>query len=138
MGINPRQHEGFIYEAKFNVEALTRRFNVLSPTTVQPYDVIVECPQGMVKVQVKGTLMGEGRGNCVTSKIKTCEIKRTPDFTKLYDVLAVYLGYFDVWYIIPSEAIKARVIRFYPEPKREISKWERYKENWSPFYLESG
>jgi len=128
--VNTRQHQGFIYEAMFKVLALRRMFDVLEPSTVQPYDLVVECPTGLVKVQVKGS-------NYLTDasavRMKLSEYKTLPDFTTLYDVLACYAQPFGCWYILPTYLLKTRTVRFYENPKK-ISKWEQYKDNWSPFY----
>jgi len=129
--VNPRQHEGFIYEAMFKVQALLRMFDVLEPSTIQPYDLMVECPRGLVKVQVKGTNLWN-RGD--SAKFKLSAHKKVPDYTARYDVLACYLQQHGFWYIIPSSVLKTRTVRFYPHPKKTISKWEQFRENWSPFY----
>ena len=115
----------------FKVAALKRMFDVLEPSTVQPYDLIVECPRGLVKVQIKGSNHAVA-GQSV--KVKLSERKKLPDFTARYDMLACYARPFGCWYIIPSDVLKTRTVRFYPNPKQKISKWEQYKDNWSPFY----
>lgn len=128
--MNPRQHEGFIYEAMFKVVALKRMFDVLEPSTVQPYDLIVECPRGLVKVQVKGSNL-VGHGGSVRFKLND---KKISNYTKLFDVMACYLQPYDCWYLLPSSTLTTRSIRLFPKTKTKISKRERYKENWSPFY----
>ena len=129
--MNPRQHEGFIYEAMFKVEALKRMFDVLEPSTVQPYDVIVECPRGLVKVQVKGSNLA-GHGDSMRFKVN--DNRRVTNYTKLFDVMACYLQPYDCWYLIPSATITTGSLRLFPKTKTKISKRERYKENWSLFY----
>ncbi len=50
------------------------------------------------------------------------------------DVIAVFIELIDSWYIVPRPAVDVTCMRFYPNPTKKISKWEVYRNNWSPFY----
>ena len=54
--------------------------------------------------------------------------------SKDIDIMAVFIEPVDAWYIIPRSAITTPCMRFYPNPVKKISKWEVYRNNWSPFY----
>ena len=49
------QRIGAIAEARFITECLQRDFEPHTPTTPMPWDYIVHCPAGDLKVQIKST-----------------------------------------------------------------------------------
>ena len=71
------QRIGAIAEARFITECLERNFEPHTPTTPMPWDYIVHCPAGDLKVQVKSTA------------VKGCFLKGLDD---VFPVLRLALG----------------------------------------------
>jgi len=127
---------GTYCEVLFTAECLRRAFEPHQPATIAPHDCVVDCPAGLLKVQVKGT-----RTRDVQKKTETYHTmavhgrgnSRSP-LSPDIDIMAVLIEPVDSWYIIPRSVITVSCLRFYPNPTKKISKWEVYRNNWSPFY----
>ena len=129
---------GAFCESIFNTECLKRMFEPHQPVTPAAHDFIVDCPAGLLKVQVKGT-----RSRDASKKVETYHVmarhggtaNQTRIMDEAIDILAVFIEPVPCWYIIPRSEVSNKSLRFYPNPSRSISKWEQYKDNWSPFYV---
>lgn len=125
---------GAVYEAEFQTEALRRGFIPHVPCTTVGWDYVVSCPRGLLKVQVKGTQTpvphykeaykvttssGTGSKNRIGAEI---------------DVIACWVDPLRVWYLIPTDVRIPKTIALYAGVKRSSSKFQTYREDWSPFY----
>ena len=131
--VSKLQREGAVYESEFRTECLRRDFEPHDPTVPQAYDFIVTCPAGALKVQVKGTNhLGEYGGY----KLMTCTGKapKKPIDKNKVDVIVCYVDPEKAWYVIPSADSIPKTIKLMAGNKRSASKYEKYRDNWSPFY----
>jgi len=134
MDNNETGRYGVYCESLFTAECLRRAFEPHQPATPAPHDCIVDCPAGLLKVQVKGTKTRDTNKRSETYKVRATHSKgRVLDSD--IDVVAVFLEAVDSWYIVPRSAVDVSCLRFYPNPDNKISKWEVYRNNWSPFYI---
>jgi hypothetical protein len=122
---------GAIAEQRFITECLERNFEPHTPVTPMPWDFIVTCPAGILKVQIKSSqtkstantyLVGTASGN--TQKNKMCDT---------IDVVGCYIPPLDTWWLIPRDEIAGKSIKLNPEPSSK-GKHKKYQENWSIFY----
>ena len=126
---------GGIYEAEFEAEALRRGFIPHRPTLPVAWDFLVDCPKGVLKVQVKGTSTVSSEGGDNSFKVMTSQgsnKKRT--IGEEVDVIACWVDPVRVWYIIPTSAKPTKCVRLFAATPRSSSKHEKFRENWSPFY----
>ena len=125
------QRVGAIAEARFAVECLERDFEPHLPATPMPWDFIVTCPAGSLKVQVKSTSVKQPEGfyNIITSSGHTAKDKMSHEV----DIVACYVSLIDTWWIIPREIVSGKTIKLYDEPSTR-SRYKKYQNNWSPFY----
>ena len=124
------QRVGAIAESRFTMECLERNFEPHLPTTPMPWDFIVTCPAGTLKVQVKSSSFKQGpsysfvtRSGCKTGYIVSEEV----------DVVACFASPEDLWWMIPRSSLTAKTIRLNPKPD-STSKYKKYQNNWSVFY----
>lgn len=125
------QRIGAIAEARFAVECLERNFEPHLPATPMPWDFIVTCPAGILKIQVKSTAVkrpGEFY-NIITSTGHSTKETMSRDV----NVVACYASPIDTWWIIPREIITGKTLKLYDEPSTR-SRYKKYQNNWSPFY----
>ena len=125
---------GAVYETEFQAEALRRSFVPHTPCIPMPWDFVVTCPNGVVKVQVKGTCQA-AYDDTSTYKVMTSHGRKIKeaDF-KDVDVIACWVDPLRIWYLIPATTKLPKCIRLYAEAKRSSSRFQKYRENWSPFY----
>ena len=124
------QRIGAIAESKFQTECLERDFEPHMPTTPMPWDFIVTCPAGMLKVQVKSSSVREGQCySVVTSSGCTGKSKMSHDV----DVVACYVAPEKMWWMIPRSQLGGKTIKLNPEPTSK-SRYKKYQENWSIYY----
>jgi len=125
---------GTIFESEFAVEALRRGFVPHHPLTPMPWDFIVDCPAGLLKVQVKGTINPSDDGT--SYKVMTSSGRRNSKkaIGTEVDVIVCWIDVKRVWYIIPTSARVAKCVRLAANNKRTTSKYEKYRDNWSPFF----
>ncbi len=126
---------GGIYEAEFEAEALRRGFVTHRPTLPVAWDFLVDCPAGILKVQVKGTStvsseLGDNSFKLMTSTGSNKKKKIGEDV----DVIACWVDPVRVWYVIPTVSNPTKCIRLFAASPRSSSKYEKFRENWSPFY----
>ena len=82
------QRIGAIAETRFITECLERDFEPHTPTTPMPWDYIVTCPSGDLKVQVKSTSVRNGTAyTCNTNS--GCTMKS--HISHKVDVVAIYI-----------------------------------------------
>ncbi len=125
------QRLGAIAETIFQVECLERDFEPHLPVTPMPWDLIIHCPAGDIKVQVKSTGVKQPQGfyNIITSSGHTKKERMTDEV----DIVACYASPIDTWWIIPREVFNGKTIKLYDEQSTR-SRYKKYQENWSPFY----
>jgi len=123
---------GALYESEFEAEALRRGFVPHRPAYPAPWDFLVECPKGILKVQVKGTSASDQDNSF---KIMTSAgSKKKRAIGDEVDVIACWADPVRVWYLIPTSSKPSVTIRLFAANPRSSSKYEKYRENWSPFY----
>tara|TARA_R110000868_G_scaffold46496_4_gene153502 strand:+ start:1577 stop:2107 length:531 start_codon:yes stop_codon:yes gene_type:complete len=129
------QRIGAIAESQFISSCLIRSFEPHQPTTPRSWDFIVDCPKGLLKVQVKSTSKTTAGAKSETSyKISACTgSKVKKPIGKEIDVIACYIQQEDVWFLIPQADKVGVTIRLYTEQSSK-SKYQKYRENWSIFY----
>ena len=124
------QRIGAIAESKFQTECLERDFEPHMPTTPMPWDFIVTCPAGMLKVQVKSSSVRDGQCYSVVTS-SGCKGKTTIGHD--VDVVACYVSPKNMWWMIPRYDLGGKTIKLNPEPTSK-SRYKKYQENWSIFY----
>lgn len=124
------QRIGAIAETRFITECLERDFEPHTPTTPMPWDFIVHCPAGDLKVQVKSS-------SCKTDKsynVNTGSGQTSKEhISDSVDVVAIYLSPINEWWMIPRHVITSVTVRLYPENPSK-SKYKKYQNNWSVYY----
>jgi hypothetical protein len=124
------QRIGAIAETRFITECLERDFEPHTPTTPMPWDFIVHCPAGDLKVQVKSS-------SCKTDKsynVNTGSGQTTKEhISDSVDVVAIYLSPINEWWMVPRHIITSVTVRLYPENPSK-SKYKKYQNNWSVYY----
>jgi hypothetical protein len=124
------QRIGAIAESKFQTECLERDFEPHMPATPMPWDFIVTCPAGMLKVQVKSSSVRDGQCySVVTSSGCKGKLKMSNEV----DIVACYIPPENMWWMIPRYDLGGKTIKLNPEPTSK-SRYKKYQENWSIFY----
>ena len=95
-----------------------------------PWDFIVTCPAGDLKVQVKSTSCKVDRCYNVNTGSGRTSKEHIPD---IVDVVAVYLAPINEWWMIPQSVVTAVTLRLYSDNPSK-SKYKKYQNNWSVFY----
>jgi len=130
MPSSKQQRIGAIGEARFITECLERNFEPHTPTTPMPWDFIVHCPAGDLKVQVKSTTCKVDKCYNVNTGSGRTTKEHIPD---IVDVVAIYLAPINEWWMIPQSVITAVTLRLYSENPSK-SKYKKYQNNWSIYY----
>ena len=130
MPSSKQQRIGAIGEARFIAECLERDFEPHTPTTPMPWDFIVTCPAGDLKVQVKSTSCKVERCYNVNTGSGRTSKEHIPD---IVDVVAVYLAPINEWWMIPQSVVTGVTLRLYSENPSK-SKYKKYQNNWSVYY----
>jgi hypothetical protein len=126
---------GGIYEAEFEAEALRRGFVTHRPTLPVAWDFLVTCPKGILKVQVKGTGAVSSEPGDTSFKVMTSQgSNKKKNIGEDVDVVACWVDPVRVWYVIPTSTKPTKCIRLFAASPRSSSKYEKFRENWSPFY----
>ncbi len=124
------QRIGAIAESRFITECLERDFEPHTPTTPMPWDFIVTCPAGTLKVQVKSTSVVNGSSYTVNTN-RGCNIKE--HISQDVDVVSIYIAPKKEWWMIPREIVTGTNIKLFPDPASK-SKYKKYQNNWSAYY----
>ena len=104
------QRIGAIAESRFITECLERDFEPHTPTTPMPWDYIVTCPAGDLKVQVKSTSVRNGTAyTCNTNS--GCTMKS--HISHKVDVVAIYIIPLEEWWMIPREVVTGMNIKLF-------------------------
>jgi hypothetical protein len=122
------QRIGAIAESRFTTECLERDFEPHIPTTPMPWDFIVTCPAGTLKVQIKTT---NHRTSANTYAINSCS--QNNFMCETIDVVGCYVMPEKIWWLIPRKEIKGLTLKLNILPESK-SKHKKYQENWSIFY----
>ena len=124
------QRIGAIAETRFITECLERDFEPHTPTTPMPWDYIVHCPAGDLKVQVKSTSCNKDNYYVVNT---SCGQSNKDHIPNTVDVVAVYLATINEWWMIPQSVVTSLTIKLYPDQPSK-SKYKKYQNNWSVYY----
>ena len=130
MPTSKAQRIGTIAETVFIKECLERDFEPHPTTTPMPWDFIVSCPAGDLKVQVKSTSCNKDNAYVVNTGCGRIGKEHIPD---IVDVVAVYLAPINEWWMIPQSVITSLTIKLYTENISK-SKYKKYQNNWSVYY----
>lgn len=131
MPTSKSQRIGAIAESRFITECLERNFEPHVPTTPMPWDFIVTCPAGTLKVQIKST-NAKPTGECYQINTSTGCRNKDPMCDSI-DVVGCYVGHEKTWWMIPRNEISSVSIKLNPEHTSK-SKYKKYQENWSLYY----
>jgi len=124
------QRIGAIAETRFVTECLERDFEPHTPTTPMPWDFIVHCPAGDLKVQVKSTSTKTHSHYSVNTGTGTGIKEHMSD---VVDVVAVYVAPIKQWWMMPRDTVTSKTIKLYPENPTK-SRFKKYQNNWSIYY----
>ena len=124
------QRIGAIGEARFIAECLERDFEPHTPTTPMPWDFIVHCPAGDLKVQVKSTSCIKDNYYVVNT---SCGKTNKEHIPSTVDVVAVYLAPIQEWWMIPQSVVTSLTIKLFSDNPSK-SKYKKYQNNWSIYY----
>jgi hypothetical protein len=124
------QRIGAIAETRFVAECLERDFEPHTPTTPMPWDFIVHCPAGDLKVQVKSTSTKIRNHYMVNTGTGTSTKEHMSD---IIDVVAIYVAPIKQWWMMPRDVVTSKTLKLYPENPSK-SKYKKYQNNWSIYY----
>lgn len=124
------QRVGAIAEFKFITLCLERGFEPHLPLTPMPWDCIVTCPAGDLKVQVKASQRPRGSGYCITTSTGCGHKEKISDEV---DVVACYVVPVDTWWMIPRFEVTGTTAKLYPQNESK-GKYKKYQNNWSIYY----
>ena len=124
------QRIGAIAETRFVAECLERNFEPHTPTTPMPWDFIVHCPAGDLKVQVKSTASKILSHYAVNTGTGTSTKEHMSD---VIDVVAIYIAPLKQWWMMPRDVVTSKTIKLYPKNPSK-SKFKKYQDNWSIYY----
>jgi PD-(D/E)XK endonuclease len=137
-GRNNSKHVGEVAEMQFMLDAAKRGFGVARPfANNQRYDVILDAPRRLWRVQVKASGASHHRGFAVRASWRTTH-KHMPYTSKQIDFLAVVIQGRRmrgrrIWYLIPVRSLGGRLtINLYPFGCRKDGeeRFEKYREAW--------
>ena len=123
---------GAIAESDFITECLKRNFEPHIPVTAMPWDFIVTCPKGVLKVQVK-TTKSQDRDNSYNIATSSGRNNVKKHINKEVDVVACYIQPEQLWFLLPLKEVTGRTTRLSTDQTTK-SKYQKYRENWSIFY----
>jgi hypothetical protein len=124
------QRIGAIAEMRFISECLERDFEPHTPTTPMPWDFIVHCPAGDLKVQIKSTSV-KHRASYQANTGSGCTGKEhIPD---IVDIVGIFIAPLSQWWMIPQSIITSKTLKLYPDTPSK-SKYKKYQNNWSAYY----
>ncbi len=132
---NNSKHVGEMAEMQFMLDAARRGFGVSRPFgNNERYDVIVDAPRRLWRVQVKASGARHHKGFSVRACWRTTR-KHMPYTSKQIDFLAVVIQgkRRRIWYLIPVRALGGRLtINLYPFGCRKDGKerFEKYRGAW--------
>ena len=126
------QRVGWIAETLFIAECLERDFEPHPTTTPMPWDFIVHCPAGDLKVQVKSSSFKEKNKAGYTVNTGTGSSTKS-HMSEAVDVVAVYISTLKEWWMIPRDTIASKTLKLYPD-KSSQSRFKPYQNNWSIYY----
>jgi len=131
---NGSKHVGEMAEMQFMLDAARRGFGVAKPFgNNERYDVIVDAPRRLWRVQVKASGARHHKGFAVRACWRTTK-KHMPYTSRQIDFLAVVIrGRRRIWYLIPVRALGGRLtINLYPFGCRKDGeeRFEKYRGAW--------
>ena len=132
MPSSPSNRIGAIAESDFITECLKRNFEPHPPVTAMPWDFIVTCPRGILKVQIKTTAC-ESRDKSYNIATSTGRAGVKKHINREVDVVACFIQPEKLWFLIPLKEVTGRTTRLSVDQTTK-SKYQKYRENWSVFY----
>ena len=135
MGFKNFYERGLWVELVFMAAALSHGYRVLKPLgEAAPYDIGIELPDGLLRVQVKSTTFRQGAGYlCEFTHSRGGKNRRY--CSGQLDLCVAYVIPEKVWYIIPAHRItgprgNAAITLSQFEGCRIPPKYETYREAW--------
>ena len=132
MPSSPSIRIGAIAESDFITECLKRNFEPHPPVTAMPWDFIVTCPRGILKVQIKTTAC-KSRDKSYNIATSTGRSGVKKHINREVDVVACFIQPEKLWFLIPLKEVTGRTTRLSVDQTTK-SKYQKYRENWSIFY----
>ncbi len=126
VGLTDHKRRGEAGEAAFLAKASSLGFRVSKPWgDSDPYDFVVNCGHGFLRVQVKTAT------SYYQSRYRVKGERRAAPYTKKdIDFLTAHVVPENLWYVVPVESLAPRcMLRFNPHGSGK-SKFERYREAW--------
>lgn len=130
--VSKKHIQGAVYESEFRTECLRRGFEPHDTTVPQAWDFIVTCPAGDLKIQVKGTQLKGEYGSYKLMTSSGNHVKKV--IGTEVDLVVCYVDPEKVWYVIPTAIKIPKTVKLFAGKARSGSKYEKYRDNWSPFY----
>ena len=128
--IKGAKERGNYYESLFKTACLQRGLSVSPPEgDCMGYDVVVDGPSGLRKVQIKGTAC-KTNARSYTVSLHTGRNRRGWYSMTAWDFLALYADVPDVrcWYVIPRENLKRKAsAKVYPHIPNSRGQFEPFK-----------
>jgi hypothetical protein len=135
MGFKSFKERGEWVEMLFMADASFRKYRVLKPSgECFSYDVAIEIPGGMLRVQVKSTTFRYGAGYLCEFTHGSKRNNRRYQSGEL-DLCVAYVIPKKLWYIIPARKVtgrqgKAGITLGQRKDCRNKPKYEQYREAW--------
>jgi len=130
MPSSENQRIGAIAEYKFITACLERGFEPHMPITPMPWDCILTCPAGLLKVQVKSTSVRRGQSFHLTA---SSGLRSKSYISGEVDVVACYAVPVDTWWMIPRKEFTGKTAKLNPEHNSK-GQYKKYQHNWSVYY----
>lgn len=117
---------GDLGEAQFIVDSIRNGFVPSIPYgDKQPYDMILDTPSGLKKVQIKAAFTARA----CDGRYAFCTTQKSGRYADdAFDFFACHIIPEGLWYIIPREQVQA--IGLHLHPTRGTGKYEQYREAW--------
>ena len=121
--------QGEVSEQIFSMKCFVEHGYMVSiPSGTADYDLVVDCDNGLKKVQVKSTKKTNGNVNICKGTNGQKGSKKYPYPSDSVDFFAIHFSKIDEWYIIPrcatGDSMNIRI------GKKMNGKYTKYKDNW--------
>jgi PD-(D/E)XK endonuclease len=124
------KRRGEVSELAFFYKAAGLGFGVAKPWgDSERYDFILDSGQRLWRVQVKSGCHHHNRYYDLHASCGNAQ--KTMYTSEDIDIFVAYLVPIDVWYVIPVEKIKRKIMLFFPYGGDRCGHYEQYREAWS-------
>src|ERR1700674_302054 len=124
------KRRGEVSELAFFYKAAGLGFGVAKPWgDSERYDFILDSGQRLWRVQVKSGCHHHNRYYDLHASCGNAQ--KTMYTSEDIDIFVSYLVPIDVWYVIPVEKIKRKIMLFFPYGGDRCGHYEQYREAWS-------